>query len=137
MPSTGDENQYVGKVDWAQSAKHRVFGRYFITDYADPAVFTNNVLTAARPGVVDRAQSMVLGDTYSLTNSMVNGFHARVSRTRVNRGEPENMINPKTLGDQHQPPGAESHRYDGERRVHPGLRHVRSGALHDQLLSGG
>jgi hypothetical protein len=98
VPSTGDENQYVGKIDWAQGAKHRVFGRYFITDYSDPAVFTNNALTAARPGVVDRAQSLVLGDTYSLTNSMVNGFHARASRTRVNRGEPSNMINPKTLG---------------------------------------
>jgi hypothetical protein len=38
IPSTGDENQYVGKVDWTQSARHRVFGRYFIADFADPAV---------------------------------------------------------------------------------------------------
>jgi hypothetical protein len=99
IPVTGDENQYVGKVDWVQNTKHSVSGRYFITDYSDPAVFIgSNVLTAAKPGVVDRAQNLVLADTYSFTSSVVNGFHARASRTRVNRGEPSNMINPKTLG---------------------------------------
>ena len=99
IPVTGDEDQYIGKIDWVQSAKHTLFGRYFIADYSDPAVFDgSNVLTAAKPGVVDRAQNLVVGDTYSFTSSVVNGFHARASRTRVNRGEPSNMINPKTLG---------------------------------------
>ncbi|HJZ99173.1 MAG TPA: carboxypeptidase-like regulatory domain-containing protein, partial [Candidatus Solibacter sp.] len=99
IPVTGDEDQYVGKVDWVQTAKHSLFGRYFITDYSDPAVFGgSNALTAAKPGVVDRAQSLVIGDTYSITSRVVNGLHARASRTRVNRGEPSNMISPKTLG---------------------------------------
>jgi hypothetical protein len=34
----------------------QVFEDAFITDYSDPAVFTN-ALTAAKPGVVDRAQA--------------------------------------------------------------------------------
>src|SRR5262245_18801064 len=87
IPVTGDENQYVGKVDWVQTSKHSLFGRYFITDYSDPAVFGgSNVLTAAKPGVVDRAQNIVVGDTYSLNSKIVNGFNARASRTRGSSG---------------------------------------------------
>jgi len=29
-PQSNDENQLVTRVDWQQSAKHSIFGRYFI-----------------------------------------------------------------------------------------------------------
>jgi hypothetical protein len=32
IPSTGDEDQAIGRVDWNLSSKNSVFGRYFLAD---------------------------------------------------------------------------------------------------------
>src|SRR5262249_15027158 len=79
--------------------KQTIFGRYFVTDYRNPAFFDGkNILTSSRPGVLDRAQNFVLGDTYSFSPHVVNSFHLRFSRTRINRGPAPNLINPADLG---------------------------------------
>src|SRR5262249_19862968 len=36
VPSTGDEDQIIGRGDWIASPKHTIFGRYFIADYSNP-----------------------------------------------------------------------------------------------------
>ena len=30
FPSTGDEDQYIGRIDYVQNAKHTLYGRYFL-----------------------------------------------------------------------------------------------------------
>ena len=57
-PSPSNENQYIGRADWLQSAKNNVYGRYYIADYANPGVFTDNILTTTRSGLNERAQAV-------------------------------------------------------------------------------
>ncbi len=99
IPTTGDENQGIGRLDWVQNTKHSLFGRYFITDYQNPAVFDGkNLLTTTAAGNDERVQSLTLGDTYSISPNAINSFHATVSRRRINRGPAANLINPSALG---------------------------------------
>ena len=99
IPSTGDENQGVGRVDWIQNTRHSLFGRYFFTDYQNPAVFDGkNLLTTTAPGSDERVQSMVLGDTFAFNPTTLNSFHATFTRRRINRGAASDVINPSDLG---------------------------------------
>jgi outer membrane receptor protein involved in Fe transport len=99
IPTTGDEDQYIGRGDWTKNSKHTIFGRYFAADYRNPAVFDGtHILNTARPGVVSLAQNAVLGDTFIFSDGIINSVHLRFSRTRIDRGAPPNLINPKDLG---------------------------------------
>ncbi|MBS1854618.1 MAG: TonB-dependent receptor [Acidobacteria bacterium] len=99
IPQTGDEDQFVGRVDWNQSAKNFLFGRYFLDDYRNPALFDgSNILMTTRYGNLERAQSVALGDTYTFTPTLLNSFHATFTRRRDDRGAPPNDINPSALG---------------------------------------
>lgn len=99
IPSTGDENQGIGRVDWIQNTKHSLFGRYFLTDYQNPPVYDGtNLLTTTAPGNDERVQSFTLGDTYSISPTTLNSFHATFTRRRINRGVAGNVINPSDLG---------------------------------------
>ena len=93
IPKPSGEDQYIGRVDWNQSAKNNFFARYFIADYAAPPDFDNNLLLSNFAGVWDRSQSFVLGDTYSLSPTMVNSAHAAWTRMRINRSSASNLIN--------------------------------------------
>jgi len=44
IPEPQRENQYIGRVDWNQSSRHNLFGRYFFADYKSPAAFDNDLL---------------------------------------------------------------------------------------------
>lgn len=99
IPTTGDEDQVVARIDWAQSAKHNFYGRYFIADYRNPAVFDGkNILTTNQAGNLQRVQTLTLGDTYTFSSTTLNSFHATATRRRNDRGSPANDINPSTLG---------------------------------------
>ena len=67
IPNPNSENQYIGRADWLQSAKNTIYGRYYIADYANPGVFTNNILTTTRSGLDDRAQAVVVADETSIS----------------------------------------------------------------------
>jgi hypothetical protein len=99
IPTTGDEDQVVGRVDWLRSTKQSIFVRYFFDDYRNPAVFDGkNILTTTSAGNLERAQSVTIGDTYTLSSTTVNSVHITGTRRRDNRGAPANDINPSTLG---------------------------------------
>ena len=99
IPNTGDENQGVSRIDWMQSSKNTVFGRYFITDFADPPIFDGaNLLTTTKAGQLARNQSLVLGDTFTLSPSMVNSLHVTANRMAIFRGPAANIPNPAELG---------------------------------------
>ena len=98
IPDTGNEDQGISRIDWLKSTNHTIFGRYFITDFRDPPVFNGDLLTTTRAGQFSRAQSLVLGDTYTLTPSMVNSIHATGVREAVFRGPDSAVPNPAGLG---------------------------------------
>ena len=99
IPTTGDDDQIIGRVDWIQNQKHSLYGRYFVDDYRNPAAFVNNnLLTTTRPGNLERAQSMTIGDTYTFNATTVNAFHATFTRLRNDRGPAYQNTNPTELG---------------------------------------
>jgi len=99
IPNTGDQNQGVARIDWSQGSKNTVFGRYFISDFADPPVFDGaNLLTTTKAGQLARSQSLVLGDTFTISPTMVNSIHATANRMAIFRGPAGNVPNPAALG---------------------------------------
>ena len=97
VPNPNNENQYVGRVDWIQSSQNAVFGRFFVTDYDNPPIYTNNILTTTRSGLEERATSLVLGDQFT-TGRFVNAFHATYTRLINNRAVSPEMPNLVSLG---------------------------------------
>lgn len=98
IPDTGDEDEGISRVDWQQSSKNTVFTRYFITDFRDPPVFGGDLLNTTRAGQFARNQSLVLGDTYSLSSTMINAVHATATRLAIFRGPSSTVPNPGSLG---------------------------------------
>jgi len=99
IPVTGDEDQYIGRVDWVQNSKHTVYGRYFIVDYQNPPTYDgHNLLTTTQPGNFERAQSATIGDNYTFTPNTLNAFHFTFNRIRDNRGPTNTPINWTMLG---------------------------------------
>ena len=99
IPVTGDEDQGVMRIDYVKSQKQSVFGRYFVTDYRNPAVWNpQNILVTGQAGNLERAQSVTLGDTYTFGPTTVNSVHATFTRRRDNRGTNPQDINANTIG---------------------------------------
>ncbi|HXX23501.1 MAG TPA: carboxypeptidase-like regulatory domain-containing protein [Terriglobia bacterium] len=100
IPTPQSEDQYIGRVDWNQSAKNSLSGRYFYANYASPAFFNNDLLLTTQRGVRDRSQSAVLSDTYSITPTTINSAHIAWTRLAITRGPAANFINLTDAGSQ-------------------------------------
>ena len=99
IPANNPDNQWIGRVDYVISAKHNIFGRYYIYDYTGQTTFNGtNALTTTTAGNMDRAQTATFGDTYTFSPSSVNSFHLTFNRRRDNRGDATNLFNPTSLG---------------------------------------
>jgi hypothetical protein len=99
IPTTGDEDQIIGRVDWVHNSKHTLYGRYFLAQYKNPPVFDGvNALTTTAPGNWERAQAVTLGDSYTFSPTTLNSFHASFTRRRDNRDVASNNINPTDIG---------------------------------------
>lgn len=99
IPNTGDEDQGILRMDWNQSSRNTLFGRYFVTDFRDPPVFDGaNLLTTTKAGQFARNQSLVLGDTFTLSSTMVNSIHATANRMAIFRGPSAGVPTPAQLG---------------------------------------
>ncbi len=86
IPAKTDEHQGIGRVDYQWSAKHSLFGRYFLTNLEQPPIYDGkNALTTGQAGSDDRVQSFVLGDTYLLGSATISSFRATVNRSRILR----------------------------------------------------
>ena len=53
-------------MDWVRTPNNTIFARYFILDYSNPAVYSGNLLTLTRPSLLDRSQSIVIGNQMTL-----------------------------------------------------------------------
>src|SRR5579863_2205141 len=86
-PANFTENQGLARIDYHQSDKNTIFGRYFVTNWAQPPGSDNlpasegGLLIAAIDGAADRVQNLTLGDTYLITPNMVNSIHATGNRS--------------------------------------------------------
>jgi hypothetical protein len=99
IPITGDEDQYVSRVDYVLSEKHAMFGRYLLDNYQNPPTYNGtNVLTTTQAGNLERAQSAIFGDSYTFGPGTLNSFHLTFNRRRDNRGPTDKTINPTELG---------------------------------------
>jgi len=99
IPTTGDEEQAIGRVDWTHNEKHSMYGRYFLAQYSNPANWDpKNILVTTQAGNLMRSQSFTIGDTYSITPTTLNAFHATVHRMRNDRGPSPSFITGKDLG---------------------------------------
>jgi Carboxypeptidase regulatory-like domain len=99
IPSTGDEDQAIGRIDFNLASNHTLFGRYFLADYRNPAVYDpGNLMVTQRAGNLERSQSVTLGDSYILSPRVVNSFHSTFTRLRNNRGPASDAINAADLG---------------------------------------
>ncbi|MEP6537489.1 MAG: carboxypeptidase regulatory-like domain-containing protein [Bryobacteraceae bacterium] len=99
IPVTGDENQYIGRVDYVKNDKHSLFGRYFADAFKNPPTYDGkNLLTTTQAGNLELAQSLTVGDTYTFGPSTLNTFHVGFNRRRDDRGPTPIPINPTLLG---------------------------------------
>jgi hypothetical protein len=93
------DDEWIGRVDYVVSSKQTFFGRYFLYDYTAQSIFDGkNALTTGTAGNQDRSETMTIGDTYSISPTLVNAFHATFDRRRDNRGTAANYFSPKDLG---------------------------------------
>lgn len=99
-PASNPSNEYqdVARVDWVRTPRNTIFGRYFILDYANPAVYSNNLLTLTRPSLLDRSQSVVIGDQMTISPTITNSIHFTYARLAVHRSDPTNMPSPTQEG---------------------------------------
>jgi carboxypeptidase family protein len=96
--NNNNEHQGIAKIDYTVNEKHSFYGRYFIANYSNPAVFDGqNVLPMSRVGQQNRAHSFVLGDTYLLSPNTIMAFHGTVNRTINLRALPT-YFSPADLG---------------------------------------
>jgi hypothetical protein len=93
------DDQWIGRIDYINSDKHSLYGRYYIYDYLGEVLFDGaNALTTGTSGNKDRAETLTLGDTFTLGPTQVNSLHATFDRRRDDRADASNMFSPNTLG---------------------------------------
>jgi hypothetical protein len=99
IPANTNEHQVIGRADWAVNSKHNFFGRYFIDNYTLNASFSpSNALVTTSAGNLERAQTITLGETYTINATTLNSVHATFLRRRDNRGPAAQGISPKDIG---------------------------------------
>ena len=99
LPLKTSDNQFVTRVDYTLSGKNNLFARYFLDGYQQPPYFyPTNILVTSQSGNIQRVQTLVVGEDFTLNSKTVNSAHITLSRRRNNRGFAENDINAATLG---------------------------------------
>ncbi len=72
-PDNEHENQYMGRVDYLVG-NHRLYGRYFYTEYQKNPVVSSQNLLAAAGGVDLPTQTASFNDTVTLSPNLLNSF---------------------------------------------------------------
>jgi len=100
QPANNPDWEVIGRVDWSVSDKHAVYFRYFNYNYTAQRFFDgkNALTTGPNPGNFDNAVTFTFGDTYTVSPTSVNSFHATFNRRADNRGSATNLFGPKALG---------------------------------------
>ena len=97
------EGQSIGRIDWQIGENQSLFARYMrSTTFWDPAFANNpdNVLVAGTSGGGGRdseSQSLAVGHTQVLSNTVVNNMRFTANRTNVHRTHAD-MFGPEDVG---------------------------------------
>jgi Carboxypeptidase regulatory-like domain len=86
-----DESMYVGRIDYQQSNKNTIFGRYMAATYSQPVPYSldANLLNTVKLGYDNLSQAFALGDTYLFGPNTINSFRLALNRTAINRAGAE------------------------------------------------
>jgi hypothetical protein len=86
-PRSIDELQAIGRIDYQLTPNQALFGRYMATTYKfdPPFAASQNVLSTRLGGRDNLAQSLALGDTMVLSNTVVNNLRFAFNRSAVHR----------------------------------------------------
>jgi hypothetical protein len=100
QPANNPDWQVIGRVDYVVSEKHAMYGRYYNYNYTAQRFFngTNALTTGPNPGNLDNTVTTTFGDTYTISPTSVNSFHATFDRRADNRGSATNLFGPQALG---------------------------------------
>jgi hypothetical protein len=100
QPSNNPDWQVIGRVDYVRSSNHTLYGRYYIYNYTAQAFFDgkNALTTGPTPGNKEQSMNVTFGDTYTLSPTALNSFHATFNRRADNRGSATNLFGPQSLG---------------------------------------
>ena len=99
IPVQSNESQYVSRIDWIISPRQSLYGRYFMDTYKLAAFFDpHDILVTSVSGNSERAQTFVLGHTFTINPSTVNSFHFTVGRRRDDRGPNDAGVTVASLG---------------------------------------
>jgi hypothetical protein len=98
IPNPSNEDQVITREDWQVNSKLAVFGRFFISDYANPPIFGGNLLNTTQAGLEMRSTAVVLGAQWTISPTFLNAFHATYSRLAINRGIAAGIPNPVSVG---------------------------------------
>jgi len=82
-----NDNEELAKIDYHQSDKNTMFVRYFRDHFDLPPDFTSP-LTLNQSIQNDSYQDVTVGDTYLVSNTVVNSFHANLNRAKNVKGVP-------------------------------------------------
>ena len=76
-----DEHVVIARIDYQWSEKHSIFGRYQMNRLFIPSNYDGkNIVSVSEADFVRRPQEFVLGDTYSISPSMVSSFRGTLLR---------------------------------------------------------
>ena len=77
-----DEFAPLARMDWQASDRHSIFGRWEFSRLDTPSDYDGQtILSTSQADYYRHAKSFVLGDTYSISPSMVSSFRGTVLRT--------------------------------------------------------
>lgn len=94
-----DEHLIVGKIDWQQTERHTMFGRYEVGYVDQPTDYDGkNLISASEPDYYRHAKSFVLGDTYSISPTMVSSFRGTILRTVNDKALKRDLVSFPDLG---------------------------------------
>ncbi|HEY6442242.1 MAG TPA: carboxypeptidase regulatory-like domain-containing protein [Candidatus Acidoferrales bacterium] len=80
-----NDNEELAKVDYHQSDKNTIFVRYF-RDHFDLPPDETSPLTLNQSIQDDAYQDVTIGDTYLVSNTIVNSLHANLNRAKNVKG---------------------------------------------------
>jgi Carboxypeptidase regulatory-like domain/TonB dependent receptor-like, beta-barrel len=90
LPSSTDDVQFVGKVDYQVNTKHSLFGRYIPTNVVTAPPYSldaaeQNLLVTRQGGRDNLAQTFTVGENWVISPSTLNAFRFAFNRTSIHR----------------------------------------------------
>jgi hypothetical protein len=94
-----DEDQFIGKFDYAITTGNRISGRYFFMDYANtPNMLPDNLLYAT-DGQIGNQHSVSINDTHTFSPQWVNNFSVAFTNSKPKRlSSTERLVTLEALG---------------------------------------